>query len=203
MFEGVEGSGKTTQLRRLATFLRGSGHRVVETREPGGCVVGERIRDILLDPATLGLSAEGEMLLFAAARAEHVRTTIRPAVERGDIVLCDRFVGSSLAYQGEGRGLGRDHVWASNVHAVDGQWPDLCIWLDLAETVAAARARARGHLDRIEAESAAFHMRVAAGFHAEAQRRELNVVRIDAAGAEDLIELRIREIVAPLVAWAP
>lgn len=160
-FEGVEGSGKSTQLELLRQALEGRGREVVVTREPGGTPAGERMRAVLLDPG-VQLHPRAEALLFAAARAELVDAVIRPALERGAVVLCDRYLDSSLAYQGDARGLGRGPVEEVNRFATGGLLPDLVVLLDL-EPASGLRRRS-GELDRIEAQDLAFHRRVRQAF---------------------------------------
>jgi dTMP kinase len=160
-FEGVEGSGKSTQLELLRRVLEGRGLDVVVTREPGGTPAGERVRALLLDPA-VELHPRAEALLFAAARAELVAAVIGPALERGAVVLCDRYLDSSLAYQGGARGLGRGPVAEVNQFATGGLLPDLVVLLDLDPAAGLAR-RARDP-DRIEAQDLAFHQRVRDAF---------------------------------------
>ncbi len=158
-FEGGEGSGKSTQARRLAQFLD-----AVLTREPGGTEVGAQLRAILLDPATTGLSSRAEALLMAADRAQHVREVVEPALAAGRHVVTDRFAGSSIAYQGYGRGLDPDEVRRLSEWATDGVWPDLVVLLDLDASIASTRLGSRP--DRFEEEGADFHERVTAGFRA-------------------------------------
>ena len=136
--EGVDGCGKSTQAALLAAALRRAGHRVVETREPGGTALGEAVRGIVLGSDD-DMSPMAEALLFAASRAQHVAQVIRPALSAGAWVVCDRFVDSSLAYQGAARGLGIDAVWAVNAPAVDGCLPDLAIVLDVPPATAGLR----------------------------------------------------------------
>ena len=157
-FEGVDRSGKTTQLSLLAERL-GEKHEVVVTREPGGTPVAEAIRVLLLAD-DVDMSARCEALLFAAARADHVERTIRPALERGAVVLSDRFVDSSLAYQGVARGLGVDEVERVNMWATGGVAPDLTIMLDLPTGTSTARD---GEVDRMESEGELFQARVRRG----------------------------------------
>jgi dTMP kinase len=160
-FEGVEGSGKSTQLELLRQALEGRVGEVVVTREPGGTPAGERVRALLLDPE-VELDPRAEALLFAAARAELVAEVIRPALERGAVVLCDRYLDSSLAYQGGARGLGRGPVEEVNRFATGGLLPDLVVLLDL-DPASGLRRRAR-ELDRIEAQDLDFHRRVRQAF---------------------------------------
>jgi dTMP kinase len=164
VFEGGEGSGKSTQARLLAERLRAAGARVTSVREPGGTPAGDDIREILLDPAHDGLDPRAELMLYAASRAEHVAKVIRPRLEAGDIVVCDRFTDSSLAYQGYGRGLALGAVRTLNDLATGGLAPDLTLYIDLDPRVGIARAAGRGTADRLEAEEIAFHERVRAGF---------------------------------------
>jgi len=161
VLEGTDGSGKSTQARLLADALRGRGDVVVETREPGGTALGEQLRGVLLGSAPGVLCEAAEVYLFAAARAQLVTEVIRPALMRGEWVVCDRFLESSLVYQGVARGLGVDAVARANELAVARCIPDLVVVVDVPLEVAVAR---RGAGDRIEAEDDEFHLRVAAGY---------------------------------------
>lgn len=163
-FEGGEGSGKTTQARMLAIWLRDQGYDVVQTREPGATKIGMRLRAILLDAAERGLSARSEALLYAADRAEHVEKVIRPALQRGAIVVCDRYVDSSLAYQGAGRALDPEDVSKINAWATGGLVPHLTVLIDTPPQIGLARIG--GAADRIESEPLEFHERVRKGFRA-------------------------------------
>lgn len=180
--EGAEGCGKSTQSDLLASHLRSRGLEVVTTREPGGTPTGEMIRDILQHHASGENIAPGaEVLLFAASRAQHVANVIRPALVRGAWVVCDRFVDSSLAYQGGARGLGLEPVLAANEIALAGVWPDVTFWLDLPLESALARVVARGeHPDRFESEETAFHQRVHEAYARLAARFPERIVRLDA-----------------------
>lgn len=160
-FEGGEGAGKSTQEALLAAALTERGHHVVRTREPGGTPAGERIRDILLSPEFDGLNARAEALLFAAARGEHVARIIRPALDRGDVVICDRYLDSSVAYQGYGRELGIETIRNLSLWATDDLVPDLTIVLDIDPAIGLSRL---ANPDRMEAEPIEFHRAVRAGF---------------------------------------
>ena len=163
--EGPDGSGKGTQIERLSETLDRWGFEVIHTREPGGTPIGEKIRDILLDRENAAMTAETEALLYAASRAQHVREKIRPAVDSGRVVLCDRFLDSSVAYQGGGRQLGIEEVLAMNAPAVDGTMPDLTVYLDIDHRKAMARRCAASEPDRMEMEADSFHARVEEGYH--------------------------------------
>ena len=202
VFEGGEGAGKSTQLRRLAASLTAVGvaHRVF--REPGGTPAGDRIRDLLLHSSE-PLAARTEAALFIASRAQLVAAEIVPALERGEQVLLDRFLLSTYAYQVNGRGLPETEVRAANRLATAGLVPDLTLLLALAPSEGLARAGARGGADRIERAEAAFHERVAAAFlrfsASEWQQEHPEcgpIVAVDAAGSEDEVESRLRALVA-------
>lgn len=192
--EGGEGVGKSTQGRLLAERLRAHGPIVLEVREPGGTPTGDRVRAILLDP-TVTMAPVTELLLYEAARAELTATVIRPALERGEIVVCDRFFDSSTAYQGRARGLGETFVGVINLAATGGLRPDLTILLSLDSDEALHRAT-RGGADRIEKESSTFHREVAAGFAAIAAAEPERVVVVDATGDEDEVAARVWAAVA-------
>jgi dTMP kinase len=180
-FEGIDRSGKTTQAARLVEAL---GDEALAVREPGGTAAGERIRELLKDPG-VELSGEAEALLFAAARAELVREVIRPALEAGRVVVSDRYLDSSLAYQGAARGLGVDEVERINAFATGGLVPDLTILLDLDPDVAAARATEEN--DRFEQEGAELQRRVHAAYEELVARDPERWVRIDAARDPDAV----------------
>jgi dTMP kinase len=186
-FEGVEGSGKSTQLVRQAGRLRGLGYQVVATREPGGTPVSEAVRALLLDPENSDLSPMAELLLYEAARAQHVDERIRPALEAGAIVLSDRFADSTTAYQGAGRAIDPEHVARLHAMATRGVWPDLTLLFDLPVTEGLRRAGHTGKPDRIEREPVAFHERVRAGFLALARFEPDRIQIVDAAPPPDAV----------------
>lgn len=199
VFEGGEGVGKTTQWGRLADTLRAVGHDVVAVREPGGTPSGDVIRSLLLDPAS-SLTAESEALLFAASRAQLVRDVIVPALGRGAIVLVDRFLLSTYAYQGAGRGLPMSSLQAVNGFATAGVIPDLTLLLRIPAEVALARLAARGGADRMEREGDGFHDRVREAFEEtlsaewQAWHPEIGpVVAVAADGAVDTVTVRCLE----------
>jgi len=177
-FEGVEGAGKSTQLELLRRALEGRGREVVVTREPGGTPAGERVRALLLDPGA-ELHPRAEALLFAAARAQLVEQVIRPALDRGAVVLCDRYLHSSLAYQGAARGLGVDAVAAVNRWATGGLAPDLVVLLDLDPAVGLGRRP--GARDRIEDQELRFHRAVGQAFRDLATAEPDRFVVVDAS----------------------
>ncbi|ASN53841.1 dTMP kinase [Sinomonas sp. R1AF57] len=164
-FEGGDGAGKSTQGRLLADSLRALGREVLLTREPGGTEIGEKLRSLVLDHGHGEIDARTEALIFAAARAAHVAQAIRPALARGAVVVTDRYIGSSVVYQGVGRRLGPDDVRALNEWATDGLWPDLTILLDVDEGEGRARRTAdEASEDRLESEPDAFHRSVRRAF---------------------------------------
>ena len=190
--EGGEGAGKSTQLRRLAEALRARGLEVVETREPGGSEGAELIRRVLLEGPEERWTPEAEALLFAAARADHVARTIRPAVERGAWVLSDRFLDSSLAYQGGALGLGIDAIRALHRFGSRDYLPDRTLLLTLPADESERRLRVRdaGGADRIGARDGEFHAGVAAAFERLAEEEPTRFRRIDASGSADDVTSR-------------
>ncbi len=188
VLEGIDGSGKSTQARLLAAALRARGETVVETREPGGTALGERLRAVLLDSAPGEISPAAEVYLFAAARAQLVSAIVRPALMRGEWVVCDRFLESSLVYQGIARGFGVDVVAQANELAVARCIPDLVLIIDVPLGAAAAR---RGAADRIEAEDGAFHRQVADGYRQLAARWPSRVHTVAGAGTRQEVHARV------------
>jgi dTMP kinase len=191
-FEGIEGSGKSTHARRLAAHLRDAGHRVTETREPGGTPAGVAIRRLLLGPEAVPLTPIAELLLYCADRSQHVSDVIRPALAAGQVVICDRFSASTLAYQGYGRGLDLDAVRSLDARARDGLAPGVVFLLDCPVPDGLARARGRGATaDRFERETVAFHERVRAGFQALAAADPERFVVLDGTASIDAVQSRI------------
>lgn len=169
-FEGVEGCGKTTQIKLMSELLSDCGIRTVLTREPGGCTIADKIRSILLDADNRALSPLAELMLYAAARAQHVTEVISPALADDKIVLCDRFCDATLAYQSFGRGIERDVIDTLNLHACQGVSPNLTVLMDCDPRIGLERARLRIEAtsgpreERFELEELAFHQRVRAGY---------------------------------------
>ncbi len=196
-FEGGEGSGKTTQARLISIWLRELGYDVETTHEPGATKVGMRLRALLLDTAHTGMSPHAEALMYAADRAEHVASVIEPALDRGAIVITDRYVDSSLAYQGSGRSLPVEEIARFNWWATGGRVPDLTILLDM-DPIAGLQRRARS-ADRLEAEPADFHLRVRAGFQALAQAEPSRYLVLDANRPAEEITRDIQERIRGLL----
>lgn len=198
--EGGEGTGKSTQIRLLEQWLSTQGHEVVVTREPGATPLGQQLRSLLLDPATGTLATRTEALLYAADRAEHVASVVRPALDRGCVVLTDRYIDSSMAYQGAGRALGADDVAMLCRWATDGLQPDLTVVLDLDPMLGLARVRERAAADRLEAEPEEFHRRVRQAYLDLAARSPGRYLVVPAAAPADEVQ---RTIQARLSALAP
>jgi dTMP kinase len=210
-FEGLDGTGKSTQMRKLAEALRAAGHKVIETREPGGTATGEKIRRVLLDSKTEGLAPMAEMALMFASRAQHIAEVIRPALDRGQIVLCDRFTDSTEAYQGSGRKLGSEVVLELHRVICGDMQPDLTILLDSEPAKSVGRARQRNqrsadrankdkkhvHVDenRFERETRNFFTKVHEGYRAIAKREPQRVLTIDARGTPEQTHRKIVEVV--------
>ena len=205
-FEGLDGTGKSTQMRRLAAVLRHAGHKVVETREPGGTPTAEKIRRVLLDSGTAGLAPLAEMALMFGARAQHIAEVIEPALSSGSIVLCDRFTDSTEAYQGGGRKLGSEPVRELHRVLCGNLQPDLTILLDSNPHASLSRARRRNKRaskasgrshdeNRFEQETRSFFARVRDGYAAIARREPGRVVTIDARGTPGQTHAKIVEVV--------
>jgi dTMP kinase len=191
-FEGIEGSGKSTHLRRLGAHLSARGLAVVETREPGGTIAGEAVRALLLGADAVPLTPLAELLLYCADRAQHVHEVVRPALAAGRVVLCDRFSDSTLAYQGYGRGLDLGRLRALDAEARNGVAPALTFLLDCPVEEGLARARARtGSGDRFEREVVAFHERVRRGFHELARAEPARFCVLDASGPVDAVHAAV------------
>ncbi len=195
-FEGPDGSGKTTQARRIAEWLGSLGRNVLAIREPGGTDIGDRVRAILMDRANTRLDPRAETLLFCASRAQMMAEKVRPHLARGGIVICDRFADSTLAYQGYGRGLDLGILRVVLDFATFGVRPDLTLCLDVdPHTGLQRRARDRGGMNRLDAEPIAFHERVRAGYLALAAEEPQRWVVIDAGAPPDVIERRLRDVI--------
>jgi dTMP kinase len=169
-FEGLEGSGKSTQAGLLASKLREEGREILSTREPGGTRIGERIRDITHNRDNIDLTAVSEAYLMAASRAQHVREIIKPALEMKKIVICDRYVDSSLAYQGYGRQLGEEVIWQLNKLAIDDIIPNLTIFLDIPLEIGLRRRNHTDKIDRLDLQQKDFYERVYEGYRKLAQK---------------------------------
>lgn len=162
--EGPDGSGKSTQIKLLRDYLQNKGYDIVLTREPGGTQISEKIRNIILDKENKSMHSRTEALLYAASRAQHVEEIIKPALKENKIVICDRFVDSSLIYQGIGRGLGIENIYDLNLFAMQDVIPDLTLLFDIDMCRAKKRKENRGNLDRLESEKGTFHKDVFNGY---------------------------------------
>lgn len=197
-FEGGDGAGKSTQSRLLGQWLDEQGYAVLHTREPGGTVLGREIRELLLHGEDGSVSPRAEALLFAADRAHHVASVVRPALGRGKVVLTDRYLDSSVAYQGAARDLGHEEIRRLSMWAVEGLVPDLTVLLDV--TAAEGRVR-RGQVhDRLEREADDFHDRVRRGFLDLAAREPGRYAVLDATAPVEELAAQVREQVVPLLA---
>lgn len=203
VFEGVEGSGKTTQIAHTQAWLVDSGtldrlqrqgyvSQLVITREPGGTPLGKTLRQLLLHSTDESIQNRTELLLYAADRAQHVEAYLKPLLAEGALILCDRYTDSTVAYQGYGRGLDRDLIEQLNQIATGGLQSNLTIWLDVHAEVGLNRARSRAAHDRIEQADLSFHQRVQQGFTELAQTYPHRIVRIDASVAPDQIAQQIQ-----------
>ena len=193
-FEGIDGSGKSTQIEMLSADLQKAGKAFVLIREPGGTEIGEKIRTILLDKANSKMNARTELLLYEAARAQIVEEKIRPALSEGKVVICDRFFDSTVAYQGYARGLGLEAVDFLNRWSTSGLVPDITFLFDLDEQTAYARRHGRGEEDRLEAEGLNFMKKVREGYLARSKEED-RIRVIDAQETPDLIYEKIKQAV--------
>jgi len=205
-FEGIEGCGKSTQLQLLAELLKAQGQGVTTTREPGGCPIADQVRAILLDAAHQALVPTAELLLYAAARAQHVAEVIRPALREGRIVLCDRFTDATIAYQGYGRGLSQSLITELNRLATGGLRPDLTVLLDCPVEVGLSRALARinaaegAREERFEQESGLFHQRVREAYLVLAAQEADRFVIVDGSGSVEATAAAVATLVLPRLA---
>lgn len=181
-FEGGEGAGKSTIISRLSHDLTAKGYQLLVTREPGGIPIAEKIREVILDRDHTAMDARTEALLYAAARRQHLVEKVLPALEKGSIVICDRFVDSSLAYQGFARGLGIEEIWSVNEFAIQELMPSLTIYLDVEPTVGLERIAAAHNreINRLDLESTGFHDKVRAGYLELCKRYPDRIEKVDA-----------------------
>lgn len=194
--EGGDGSGKSTQIDLLTKYFEEHGHEVLLTREPGGTVISEKIRELILDKNHMEMADMTEALLYAASRAQHTQEFIIPNIKAGKVVICDRYVDSSVVYQGYARGLGIDEVEAINAHATVGTEPDLTILLDLPPEIGLARKKNQKALDRLELASDSFHMKVCEGYRELAKRHPKRILPVDATMTiEEIHQVIVAEIV--------
>ena len=197
-FEGPDGSGKTTQVHLLVAHLREQGYEVVLSREPGGTDIGDQIRTVLHDPANTALHPRTEILLYSASRAQHVTERIRPSLATGKIVISDRYADSTLAYQGYGRRLDLELLRTITAFATGGLRPNLTIYLDVAPEEGLQRRRLGGdEWNRLDAEALEFHRRVRAGYLELARLEPERWIVLDASGAAEEVQAKIRGIVGP------
>lgn len=179
-YEGNDGSGKTTISTKVYEKMKSLGYDVIYTREPGGIDIAEQIRGVILDPKNTAMDARTEALLYAASRRQHLVEKVLPALEQGKIVLCDRFIDSSLAYQGVGRGIGIDEVLEINAFAIEGHMPDATIFLSVSLEEGMKRVSSRGNKDRLDNEAKSFHQLVSEGYEQVKERFADRMIIVDA-----------------------
>jgi dTMP kinase len=194
-FEGIEGTGKSTHVRLLANHLRGLGHTVVQTAEPGGTSISLKIREVLLSLDSRGMDYMTELLLYNAARVQHIREVISPALRRGDIVISDRFSDSTLAYQGYGRGIDRQVIEALDAVATNSMRPDLTLLLDIDVETGLRRNKEINKNDRLELEDVSFHEKVKKGFHEIAKEEPERIRLIPCSDSIEAVHAKITNAV--------
>lgn len=197
VFEGGEGAGKTTQIQKIIPWLQSNFKEefpIFVTREPGGTLLGNRIRDLLLNCEDQDLHNLTELLLYAADRAQHVEEFLKPHLAQGSIILCDRYCDSTIAYQGYGRGLNLNLIQKLNQIATSGLQSDLTLWLDVDVEIGLKRVQTRGECDRLEQEEIAFHQRIREGFATLAKNNPERIIRINGNQSEDQVHEEIKSI---------
>ena len=194
-FEGIEGTGKSTHVRLLANHLRVLGHTVIQTAEPGGTPISLKIRQLLLSLDSRGMDYMTELLLYNAARVQHIREVISPALRQGDIVITDRFSDSTLAYQGYGRGIDRQVIEALDAVATNSMRPDLTLLLDIDVETGLRRNKEINKNDRLELEDVAFHEKVKKGFHEIAKEEPERIRLIPCSDSIDAVHAKIKDVV--------
>lgn len=197
--EGTDGAGKSTQIELLVKYLQNNGFEVVVTREPGGTSISEKIREIILDVENGEMSDITEALLYAASRAQHISQKIKPAVEAGKVVICDRFVDSSIAYQGYARGLKMSLIEDVNRYAVDGMIPDMTLFFDIKPEIGIARKKNVQSLDRIEKEALDFHYKVYNGYKELLEKYPQRIKRIDAEKNVEEVHAKVVEVLKQIL----
>lgn len=196
-FEGPEGAGKTTIITMLTNELEQLGYEVLHTREPGGIEIAEKIRSVILDKSHTAMDPRTEALLYAAARRQHLVEKVNPALESGKIVLCDRFIDSSLAYQGHARGLGMDDVYSINQFAIGERMPDLTVYFDIDPELGLNRINQHHNreVNRLDLEDIQFHFKVREGYDLLLKRFPERIKKIDASLAVDVVLAEVKDMV--------
>lgn len=195
-FEGGEGTGKTTLIERLMVDLEMSGYKAIKTREPGGSKISEQIRNVILSVNNVEMDYMTEALLYAASRRQHLEEVIKPNLKKGNIVICDRYVDSSLAYQGYARGLGIEKVYKINDYAIDGFYPDLTIYIDVAPEIGLGRIKKNNRdMDRLDREQISFHEKVREGYLEVSKMFPDRIRVVDGNDTLDNIYKKIKKIV--------
>ncbi|MFE8704232.1 dTMP kinase [Cytobacillus sp. FJAT-54145] len=198
--EGPEGAGKTTIIDMLVENLHNEGYKVLQTREPGGIEIAEQIRNVILDKKNTAMDSRTEALLYAAARRQHLVEKVKPALEEGYVIICDRFVDSSLAYQGHARGLGIDEVYTINQFAIEGMMPDITFYFDIEPALGLERInKHKGReVNRLDLEDIQFHEKVREGYHLLLERFPERIRKIDASKTVDMVykeaETKLKEL---------
>lgn len=193
-YEGCDGCGKSTQLKMLSDYLTQKGIEHIFTREPGGGKISEAIREILLNGKNTEMTDECEALLYAAARVQHLHDRVEPALAQGKLVICDRYVDSSIAYQAYGRNLGRDFIEKINAYALENYLPDVTLFIDLTPEAAFARKKGADENDRLEQAGMAFHKRVYQGYDELANEQKERIVRVDGNATPEQIFDRVIQV---------